>query len=122
MIQEKLTRMKIKFHTYYGGDDAANLARFSHGELDCLIACKRISEGIDIQSINNIVLFSTAKAPIETVQRAGRCLRTDPTNPFKRASIVDFIKVEDNEVLQEAQTDYQRRDWFSKMSSTRKVE
>ena len=52
------------------------LKRFANGELDCLIACKRISEGIDIQSVNNIVLFATARAPIETVQRVGR-LPTD---------------------------------------------
>ena len=75
LLQPLLLRERVDYHTYYGDDDRGNLRRFVRGELNCLIACKRISEGIDIHSVNNIVLFATAKAPIETVQRVGRCLR-----------------------------------------------
>ena len=97
LLQPILLRERIDYHTYYGDDDRENLKRFARGELDCLIACKRISEGIDIQSVNNIVLFATAKAPIETMQRVGRCLRIDPLNKNKRATIVDFIKTYDDD-------------------------
>jgi len=124
LLQPLVLKKRIKYHTYYGDDDRENLKRFARGELDCLIACKRISEGIDIQSINNIVLFATAKAPIETVQRVGRCLRIDPNNENKRAKVIDFIRSnDDNEPLPPdapLSTDNKRRDWFQELSAVRK--
>ena len=121
LLQPLLMREQIDFHTYYSDDDRENLERFAKGELDCLIACKRISEGIDIQSINNIVLFATARAPIETVQRVGRCLRIDPEHGGKRATVVDFIKVgQDNEPLPPdapLSTDDKRREWFQELAA-----
>ncbi len=121
LLQPLLMRKRIDFHTYYGDDDRENLRRFAGGELDCLIACKRISEGIDIQSVNNIVLFATAKAPIETVQRVGRCLRTDPKNRSKRATVVDFIKTsDDDEPLPPdapLSTDDKRCAWFQELAA-----
>lgn len=123
LLQPLLMRERIDYHTYYGDDDRENLQRFAQGELDCLIACKRISEGIDIQSVNNIVLFATAKAPIETVQRVGRCLRVDPKNRNKRATVVDFIKTTDNDEPQPPDaplaTDDKRRAWFQKLAAIR---
>lgn len=123
LLQPLLMRERINFHTYYGDDDRENLKRFARGELDCLIACKRISEGIDIQSVNNIVLFATAKAPIETVQRVGRCLRIDPKNRNKSATVVDFIKThDDDEPLPPdapLSTDDKRRAWFQGLAAVR---
>lgn len=123
LLQPLLLQRRVDYHTYYGDDDRENLRRFARGELDCLIACKRISEGIDIQSVNNIVLFATAKAPIETVQRVGRCLRIDPINSNKRATVVDFIKTyDDDEPLPldaPLSTDDKRRAWFQELSSVR---
>ena len=120
LLQDLMMEQRIEFHTYYGDDDRNNLQRFAKGELECLIACKRISEGIDIQSINNIVLFATARAPIETVQRVGRCLRTDPNNPEKRATVIDFIKTGAEDADASASpisTDARRRDWFERLSA-----
>ena len=122
LLQEFLVRQRVDFHTYYRGDDRKNLKRFTNGELDCLIACKRISEGIDIQSIRNIVLFAAAKAPVETVQRVGRCLRTDPKDPNKRATVVDFIKAgreEADGLASPISTDASRRDWFERLAAVR---
>ena len=121
LLQPLLMRERIDYHTYYGDDDRENLRRFAGGELDCLIACKRISEGIDIQSVNNIVLFATAKAPIETVQRVGRCLRIDPKNKSKRATVIDFIKTsDDDEPLPPdapLSTDQKRCAWFQELAA-----
>ena len=122
LLQDFLMAQHVEFHTYYGDDDRRNLKLFTNGELDCLIACKRISEGIDIQSIRNIVLFATAKAPIETIQRVGRCLRTDPKNPEKRATVVDFIKASEEETDDPSgpiSTDSRRRDWFERLAAVR---
>lgn len=119
LVQDMLMERGVDFHTYYGDDDRQNLPRFARGELDCLITCHRISEGIDIRSVNNIVLFSSARAKLETVQRVGRCLRADPVNPAKRANVVDFIRTDDieqKEARDETTADVERREWFRELA------
>ncbi len=125
LVQDILMSTGIDFHTYYADDDRANLGRFARGELDCLITCHRISEGIDIRSVGTIVLFASAKAQLETVQRLGRCLRVDPADPGKRALVVDFIRTDDvahDDVGGEASADIGRRDWFRALSAVRREE
>lgn len=124
-VQKILMSAEVDFHTYYAGDDRANLGRFARGELSCLITCHRISEGIDIRSVGTIVLFASAKAQLETVQRLGRCLRVDPHDPGKRALVVDFIRTDDiehDDVGGEASADIGRRDWFRALSAVKRGE
>lgn len=119
-VQNIIMDAGVDYHTYYAGDDRANLGRFARGELSCLITCHRISEGIDIRSVGTIILFASAKAQLETVQRLGRCLRVDPNDPGKRALVVDFIRTDDvdhDDVGGEASADIGRRDWFRALSS-----
>jgi len=125
LVQDLLTPHRIEYHTYYGGDDRENLKKFACGEFDCVIACKRISEGIDIQSVNNVVLFATDRAPIQTVQRAGRCLRIDPNNHVKRATVVDFVRIDEDETVQDdpstpMSTDEERRAWFEGVAAVKR--
>lgn len=122
LIQPILMRMRIDFHTYYQDDDRDNLRRFAKGQLACLLTCHRISEGIDIQSVNNIVLFASARARLETVQRLGRCLRVDPANPDKRARVVDFVEHKPDDVddpTGELGADEERESWFLALSTLR---
>jgi superfamily II DNA or RNA helicase len=122
-VQQLLMPTGIDFHTYYAGDDRSNLPRFARGELDCLITCHRISEGIDIRSVETIVLFASAKAKLETVQRLGRCLRVDPANPGKRALVVDFIRTDDIDPDDpEGTADEERREWFRALSAVQREE
>ena len=65
--------------------------QFARGEIDCLITCHRISQGIDIRALQNVFLFASARAKLETIQRIGRCFCTDPANPDKRARVIDFV-------------------------------
>ena len=83
------------FHTYFGGEDPEILARFARGEVECLLTCHRLSEGIDIQSLRTVILFSSDRARLETIQRIGRCLRADPDDPAKVAHVVDFVRTPD---------------------------
>lgn len=125
LVQDILMGLSVDFHTYYGDDDRANLGRFARGELDSLITCHRISEGIDIQSVNTIVLFAAARARLETVQRLGRCLRIDPSNPTKRAVVIDFIRIDDiddNDPTGELSADIERRDWLRGLAAIRSTE
>jgi len=120
-VQDIILPVAPKYHTYYAEDDRANLVRFARGGLDALITCHRISEGIDIQSVNAIVLFSSARSRLETVQRLGRCLRKDAANPAKRAIVVDFIR--DDDIDEDAggppTADQARRDWLRALAKTR---
>jgi superfamily II DNA or RNA helicase len=79
------------FHTYYGTDDDQVLKRFTQGDIECLLTCEKLSEGIDIPALENVVLFSSPRAQLKTIQRIGRCLRTDPNNPTKTATVIDFV-------------------------------
>lgn len=122
LIQPILMRRRSDFHTYYQDDDRENLRRFAKGQLDCLLTCHRISEGIDIQSVNNIILFASARGRLETVQRLGRCLRLDPANPGKRARVVDFVEprpVDLDDPTGELGADEERESWFVALTSLR---
>jgi len=119
-VLEIVHKYRSDFHTYFSGEESETLKRFARGELECLITCHRISEGIDIQSLNTVILFSSARARLETIQRIGRCLRTNPANPNKIANIVDFIRATDNGP--EPNTDEARCDWLTKLSQVRAVE
>lgn len=108
------------FHTYFSGEQADTLRKFARGDLECLITCHRLSEGIDIRSLNTVILFSSERARLETIQRIGRCLRTNPDDPDKFANIVDFIREGDKD--NGPNTDEERRDWLTELSKVRPAE
>ena len=109
------------FHTYYSGEDSDTLRRVATGGLECLIACHRLSEGIDIRSLNSVILFSSSRARLETIQRIGRCLRTDPQNLDKVANIIDFIRVSAEDDT-DPNTDEERSAWLTALSQIRAQE
>lgn len=106
------------FHVYYANEDSEVLRSFANGDIECLITCHRLSEGIDIHSLETVVLFSSARARLETIQRIGRCLRKNPQDPSKEANVVDFIRLPDDGVGGEENrnADIDRRDWLSSLS------
>jgi superfamily II DNA or RNA helicase len=107
------------YRTYYAGVDREHLLEFSRGEIDCLITCHRISQGIDIRALRTVVLFSAARSQLETIQRIGRCLRVDPQRPDKRALIIDFVRPleEDDPYLN---ADQDRSHWLEGLSQSRR--
>lgn len=116
-VLEIIHKYRSDFHTYFSGEESETLKRFARGELECLITCHRVSEGIDIRSLNSVILFASARARLETIQRMGRCLRTDPDNPGKVANIVDFIRQSDEDGEQNA--DEERAEWLTELSKVR---
>lgn len=117
-VLEVIHKYRHDFHTYYSGEYSDTLKRFARGELECLITCHRVSEGIDIKSLNSVVLFSSSRARLETIQRIGRCLRVDPENPGKIANIVDFIRRSDDGGS-EYNSDEERAEWLMRLSEIR---
>lgn len=109
------------FRTFFQGESNTTLELFAVGKsderpegLDSLIACERISEGLDIKSVDTIVLFCSDNSRLKTIQRIGRALRTDPTNPKKRATVVDFIFEE------EGNADQRRKIWLEELAEIRR--
>lgn len=121
------------YHTYYGEDDEENLSSFSKGELSTLVTSRAISEGIDIQSVKNIILFTAPRSKGTTVQRIGRALRKNPNNPSKTASILDFVVGSDirEQTVDSAQPnqengleppDKERYNWLKELSNVEQSE
>lgn len=118
-VQEILLKYTEKYHTYYAEDEKRNLEDFADGKLECLLTCKKVSEGIDISRVANIILFSSDRSRLVTTQRIGRALRLDPETPNKEATVVDFIlNCDGNETDENA--DVLRAEWLDSLSKIRK--
>ncbi len=109
-----------RYRTYYADDDRQNLEEFANGNIDCLITCHRISQGIDIKNLQNVILFSSARAKLETIQRIGRCLRVNPQSPQKRANVIDFVLQSNWEDEQDVSADRERCQWLFQLAETRR--
>lgn len=107
-----------KFSQYFDSDSSEVLQRFARGELDCLVTCHKISQGIDIRDLRTVILTSSARALLETIQRLGRCLRTNPDQPAKRARVIDFCRSDAGEPDVENPTaDAVRVNWLRGLSA-----
>jgi superfamily II DNA or RNA helicase len=120
-VLETVDKYTHRYRTYYAEDDRAHLVAFANGEIDCLITCHRISQGIDIRSLNTVVLFASARARLETIQRIGRCLRADPSNPHKRARVIDFVRPPQTGD-KELNADQERCQWLTGLSEITREE
>ena len=119
-LQEILIKYTDKYHTYYADDEKFNLVNFAEGKINCLLTCKKVSEGIDISSVTNIFLFASDRSKLVTTQRIGRALRLDKTNPDKVANVIDFVLEDAEENDQNA--DQERKEWLTTLSETRRYE
>ena len=120
-VMPTVHRHTLGYKTYYADDEKTHLERFANGELDCLITCHKLSQGIDIPHLENVVLFSSAKSKLETIQRIGRCLRIDRENPDKIAHVIDFELLQEENEKDEASSDpdAERVEWLSAVARIR---
>jgi|AGTN01.2.fsa_nt_gi DNA or RNA helicases of superfamily II len=112
-IQEIIYKYINEFYPYYDDANPAYLTKFASGEIKTLITCEKINEGIDIKSCKTIVLFSSDRFKKTTIQRIGRCLRTNPEDPLKRGLVIDFCD-------DDSETDKERSEWISKLAEVKK--
>lgn len=119
-VANSIHAVRPDFHTYFSGESSDVLKRFATEELECLITCHRLSEGIDIRSLTTVILFSSARAKLETIQRIGRCLRVDPANPDKVATIIDFVRNESESSDDRESSDSARAEWLRNLSTVRR--
>jgi len=117
-IQKIIWDLNRNYHTYYAEDNKQELEGFSKGELDLLLTCHKISEGIDIKTVRNVILLYSDRARLETIQRIGRCLRSDTDNPEKKALVLDFVLK--NEMNDNKTSDGKRYEWLMDVSKTKR--
>lgn len=120
MLQKILIKYTDRYHTYYADDKKDNLVSFAEGKINCLLTCKKISEGIDISSVTNIFLFASDRSRLLTTQRIGRALRLDKSNPDKVANVIDFVL--EDVVENDHNADQERKEWLKTLSETRRGE
>ena len=129
-VLEILNQYTKNYKTYYGDENRAILESFAREEIDILVTCNAISQGIDIPKLENIVLFSSNKVGIneetgeregggETVQRLGRCLRNPASVTKKIAKVIDFCEVPEDELKKPYDED--RKNWLTELSKTRYI-
>jgi len=120
-IYPVIIRYNHRYSQYFDSDSPDILKKFSCGEIDCLITCHKLSQGIDLPELENVVFFSSQRGKRETIQRLGRCLRIDPNNPNKIAHVIDFRLVGDSgEILLNGQ-DEDRVAWLTELSKVRSL-
>lgn len=116
-VAEIIMKYTNNFRNYFAKTDSSNLERFKRKEIDILITCDAVSQGIDIPDLNNIILFSADKGTEgrsrSVVQRLGRCLRNPSSSTKKIANVIDFI-----EIAQDGKASYDRGrvDWLTNLS------
>lgn len=120
LLQDVLVKYTDRYHTYYADDEKSRLDDFAGGRIECLLTCKKISEGIDISSVTNIFLFASDRSKLVTTQRIGRALRLDKKNPNKKAIVIDFIL--EDAVENDNNADQERKEWLTGLSRTRRTE
>ena len=108
----------LNVKTHFQDADRKNLDYFSDKKIDCIINVLKLSQGIDIQNLNTIVLFATPTGR-QFIQRLGRVLRKDPENQQKKAIIVDFFDEEDIQNGNEDTSDYRRYIELQEITNTK---
>jgi superfamily II DNA or RNA helicase len=114
----KISKNYIRLDAINKDDQIKAIANFGESS-DCIITCHALSEGVDIKGLENIFLIASYRKPIETIQRIGRCIRSDKDNPNKIANVVDFIvyrSIEDDDIIS---ADKDRQNWITKISEVR---
>ncbi len=108
----------LNVKTHFQDADKKNLDNFSERKIDCVINVLKLSQGIDIQNLNTIVLFATPTGR-QFIQRLGRVLRKDPENPDKKALIIDFFDDDDFKNENRDSSDYRRYIELKKITNTK---
>jgi superfamily II DNA or RNA helicase len=118
-VSRTIHRFTNDYREFFSGNNPRILTEFAEGRYETLITCHMISEGVDIQNVSNIVLFASDVQKLETIQRIGRALRFDPTNPSKVAKVIDFIFEEEKDNKEDIPSDILRKEWLLKISGVR---
>jgi len=116
-----LNKEGIKFSLLFNENDQdQRLEELASGNLDCIVTCLALSQGIDINSLEKVFLAASWAEKRQTIQRIGRCVRKDPNNINKVGKVYDFVLYDDIEENIMIPREKDRADWLKKLSNVRK--
>ena len=114
----------LNFNNLFNDDEEEtqkSLQMLANNDIDCLVTCHKLSQGIDIKSLENVVIFASSVTKRETIQRLGRALRHEPTNLKKKAKLLDFCLPELKDDKYKS-ADTIRCEWLTELSKTKNKE
>ncbi|NLA92295.1 MAG: DEAD/DEAH box helicase [Spirochaetales bacterium] len=92
-LAERLAELGLKTLALSGADSSERrdeaFTRLEEGELEYLVAVDIFNEGIDIPSLNQIIMVRPTQSAIIFVQQLGRGLRKFPGKEF--LTVIDFV-------------------------------
>ncbi len=116
-----LNKEGVKFSLLFNENDQdQRLEELASGNLDCIVTCLALSQGIDINSLEKVFLAASWSEKRQTIQRIGRCIRKDPKNKNKVAKVYDFVLFDDIEKNSMRQREEKRANWLKELSKVRK--
>lgn len=116
-----LNKEGIKFSLLFNeSDQDQRLEELASGNLDCIVTCLALSQGIDINSLEKVFLAASWAEKRQAIQRIGRCVRKDPNNMNKTGKVYDFVLYDDIEENIMIPREKDRADWLKKLSNVRK--
>jgi len=116
-----LNKEGVKFSLLFNENDQdQRLEELASGNLDCIVTCLALSQGIDINSLEKVFLAASWSEKRQTIQRIGRCIRKDPKNKNKVAKVYDFVLYDDIEKNSMRQREEKRANWLKELSKVRK--
>ena len=68
----------------------AKMERFRRGDFQFLVNVGMVGRGVDVPSVDCVLLCRPTKSLSVYIQAVGRCLRIDPNNPNKTAYVLDL--------------------------------
>ena len=72
-------------------DRTVSLTRLSEGVLDAVCTVDLFNEGVDIPSVDRVVMLRPTESPVIFLQQLGRGLRTDSASNKEALTIIDFV-------------------------------
>lgn len=87
----ELQKFTPNYKSLFDKDIKNTVLEFKNKKMECIVTCKRLSQGVDVQNLRTVIMFY-CEQDLMTIQRIGRTLRTDPNDPNKRGLIIDFYQ------------------------------
>lgn len=72
-------------------DRTESIARLSKGDLDAVCTVDLFNEGVDIPSVDRVVMLRPTESPVIFLQQLGRGLRTDNSTDKDALTVIDFV-------------------------------
>lgn len=82
-----------------------HLARFRRGDVDWLVACRALDEGLDVPQVDTVIIAAGATVPRQIIQRLGRALRRRPEKAEAEVILLEVAGIDEHILAQDELAD-----------------